>query len=283
MKVPALPPKMSYRYEVRELIAEGGLGSVFKGWDRELGREVAVKRIRTAPGQDFGAAVDRLVREARQQAALRHPNIVAVYDAGVDREGGFIVMELVRGGNLEEAIQRSALTLAEFDSLVRQVLAGLGEAHRQGIIHLDLKPENIMLQPEGDGNFQVKILDFGLAQNYHAAPRHEKPQRKGLFGSVFFMAPEQFEKGPVNVRADLYALGCIFYYALTQKLPFAGDTSPQVIVAHRHHRVAPLAPLRPDLPPGTIQWVESLMSRLPADRPPTLPDALRSYLATVPA
>ena len=258
------------RYEIRGLIAKGGLGAVFHAWDRQQGRDVALKRIRTA--------ADPTLREARLQSALRHPNIVAVHDSGVDSGGGYIVMEFIQGGTLEAAISRGPMSLGDFDALARQTLAGLGAAHAQGILHLDLKPENIMLQPQAPGGgFQVKILDFGLARPHLPAQQEGQPRPQGIFGSVHYMAPEQFENTPVDARADIYALGCVFYHALTQQPPFQGDTSPQVIVAHRHHRRAPLATLRPDLPAPLAGWVETLLNRHPADRPANAAEALHAY------
>lgn len=271
---------MNERYELIAPIAEGGLGTVFRARDRQLGREVAVKRIRMDKADDLGTAMDMLIREAQQQSALQHPNIVTVYDAGVDEEGGFIVMELVKGETLEDIIMRGALTLEDFDSLVRQVLEGMSAAHEQGIIHLDLKPGNLMVQRLNTGRFQVKILDFGLAKTAQQPVQQDKGEPGGLFGSVHFMAPEQFERADVDVRTDIYALGCTFYYALTQKHPFSGDTNPQVMVAHLYHRLTPLAALRPDLPANLVQWVCWLINRDPANRPASIADALQVYTNT---
>lgn len=271
---------MNERYELIAPIAEGGLGRVFRARDRQLGREVAVKRIRMDKANDLGTAMDMLIREAQQQSALQHPNIVTVYDAGVDEEGGFIVMELVKGETLEDIIMRGALTLEDFDSLVRQVLEGLSAAHEQGIIHLDLKPGNLMVQRLNTGRFQVKILDFGLAKTAQQPVQQDTGEQGGLFGSVHFMAPEQFERADVDVRSDIYALGCTFYYALTQKHPFSGDTNPQVMVAHLYHRLTPLAALRPDLPANLVQWVCWLINRDPANRPTSIADALQVYTNT---
>jgi serine/threonine protein kinase/HEAT repeat protein len=271
---------MNERYELIAPIAEGGLGTVFRARDRQLGREVAVKRLRMDKANDLGTAMDMLIREAQQQSALQHPNIVTVYDAGVDEEGGFIVMELVKGETLEDIIMRGALTLEDFDSLVRQVLEGMSAAHEQGIIHLDLKPGNLMVQRLNTGRFQVKILDFGLAKTAQQPVQQETGEPGGLFGSVHFMAPEQFERADVDVRTDIYALGCTFYYALTQRYPFSGDTNPQVMVAHLYHRLTPLAALRPDLPANLVQWVCWLINRDPANRPASIADALQVYTNT---
>lgn len=268
---------MNDRYELLAPIAEGGLGTVFRARDRQLGREVAVKRIRADKAQDVGSAVDALIREARQQSAIQHPNIVAVLEAGVDEEGGYLVMELVQGETLEDRLGRAPLSGDEFDQLVRQVLAGMSAAHAAGIIHLDLKPENIMLTPRLGGGIEVKILDFGLARPLAPPDGEADIKRNSLHGSIHFMAPEQFERADVDERTDIYALGCLFYYALTHRHPFDGDTKPQVIVAHLYHRALPLGKLRPDLPAPTVRWIEWLTSRHPAERPSSVAEALKVY------
>lgn len=273
----SIAAQMNERYELLAPIAQGGLGAVFKARDLQMGREVAVKRILADQTDGCGTAVDALIREARQLSVLQHPNIVAVYDYGVDAEGGFIVMELVPGETLEDMIMRGALTAADFDALVRQTLEGMAAAHAQGVIHLDLKPGNLMIHRMPDGRLQVKILDFGLARSAPLEGPQEADARGGLLGSVHFMAPEQFERARVDVRTDIYALGCVFYYALTQQHPFDGDTKPQVMAAHLHPRTQPLAALRPDLPTRTVQWVEWLINRAPANRPASVAEALQIY------
>lgn len=268
---------MNERYELLAPIAEGGLGAVFRARDTQQGREVAIKRILANKVGGCGTAVDALIREARKQSKVQHPNVVAVYDFGVDSEGGFIVMELAQGETLEDCILRAALTADDFDALVRQTLGGMSAVHAMGILHLDLKPGNLMIHRQPDGGLQVKILDFGLAKS---TPRVGEPALKaseGLLGSIHFMAPEQFERAPVDARTDIYALGCIYYYALTQKLPFAGETKPQVMTAHLHPRTPPLGTLRPDLPSRIVKWVEWLINRVPANRPASVAEALRVY------
>lgn len=268
---------MNERYELLAPIAEGGLGAVFRARDTQQGREVAIKRILANKVGGCGTAVDALIREARKQSKVQHPNVVAVYDFGVDSEGGFIVMELAEGETLENVILHGALTADDFDALVRQTLDGMSAVHAKGILHLDLKPGNLMIQRLPDGGLQVKILDFGLAKS---TPRVGEPALKaceGLLGSIHFMAPEQFERAPVDARTDIYALGCIYYYALTQKHPFDGETKPQVMAAHLHPRTPPLGTLRPDLPARTVKWVEWLINRVPANRPASVAEALRVY------
>lgn len=263
---------MNQRYELLAPIGEGGLGTVFKARDRQTGGVVALKRLRAGKAAD-AAAIDRFLHEARLLSELRHPNIVEVLDSGLEDGIAFMAMEFIEGETLDAVVKSTVLKPEAFDSLVRQTLAGMSTAHAAGILHLDLKPENLMLSPRSEGGFQVKILDFGLARG---ADDGAQPAN-GLPGSVFFMAPERFQRGTVDARADVYALGCIFYHALTQHLPFDGELAPQVIVSHLRHAVKPLAPLRPDLPAATIRWIERLISRQPSDRPASAKEALDDY------
>jgi serine/threonine protein kinase len=268
---------MNKRYELLAPIAKGGLGVVFRARDTQLGHEVAIKRILADKVGGCGTAVDDLIREARKQLVLQHPNIVAVYDYGVDTEGGFIVMELAQGETLEDVIMRGALSADDFDDLVRQTLAGMSAVHAKGLLHLDLKPGNLMIHRLPGGHLKVKILDFGLATSTPQGNGQDPNPCSGLLGSVYFMAPEQFERADVDVRTDIYALGCLFYYALTQKYPFDGETKPQVMVAHLHPRTQPLGKLRPDLPARTVKWVEWLINRIPTHRPASVTKALGVY------
>ncbi|MBL9176561.1 MAG: serine/threonine protein kinase [Verrucomicrobiaceae bacterium] len=268
---------MKDRFEMLGRVAEGGRGIVCHARDRLLGREVALKRPRPDAG---GPSAATFLDEARQQSRLSHPNIVRVLDTGMDDEGAFIVLEWVEGETLGELVTRRALSADEFDSLARQALAGIGAAHEKGILHLDLNPENLMLQRVADVEFRVKILDFGLACPMASQPGARTlgtPDR--LRGSVFYMAPEQFEDAAPDARTDLYALGCVFYHALTQKCPVEGETIPQVMTAHLRHRVTPLAALRPDLPARIVGCVEGLMQRLPASRPSSAAAALQTCQA----
>ena len=267
---------MNERYEIRGVLAEGGLGTVYRCWDRNLDREVAIKRVR-ASGDGIGAAsTASLLKEARTLSTLQHPNIVTVYDAGEDDQGPFIVMELVKGETLDDIISRGALTERDFDQLAAQTLEGLIAAHALGLIHLDLKPENLMITWHASGKFQVKILDFGIAKNCQQPVTQEEDEKGAVLGSIFFMAPEQFERAALDQRTDLYALGAIFYFALTQQYPFQGETGPQVMVSHLYHRMVPLAEMRPDLPVALCQWVQVFINRRPSDRWPSATQALET-------
>jgi tRNA A-37 threonylcarbamoyl transferase component Bud32 len=268
---------MNSRYQNQGPIAEGGRGEVLRGWDTQLGREVAIKRVRAAATDEAPELLDDLVKEARTLSTLQHPNVVTVFDVGTDEGGAFIVMELVKGETLEDTVARGALTESDFENLVHQVLEGMIAAHAAGLIHLDIKPQNVMITWLPSGSFQVKILDFGLAMASAQPVVQETDSDGGILGSVFFMAPEQFERNPVDARTDLYSMGCVFYFALAARYPFRGETSPQVMTAHLYHKMTPLGKLRPDLPAFIPEWVEWLLSRLPQDRPKSTAAALSAF------
>jgi tRNA A-37 threonylcarbamoyl transferase component Bud32 len=270
---------MNSRYQVMGSIAEGGYGAVLRAWDSQLGREVAIKRVRKGAHGEAAdpAAFDKLLQEARTLSALQHPNVVTVFDVGVDDDGAFIVMEFLKGETLETLVTRGAFTQQDFETLVHQVLEGMIAAHEAGLVHLDLKPENLMVTWLPSGSFQVKILDFGLAISALHPVAQDADVEGGILGSIYFMAPEQFERGAVDARTDLYALGCLFYYALTQQYPFQGELGAQVMTSHLYHRVVPLSQLRPDLPAFIPTWVDWLQSRLPEQRPASVAEALKAF------
>ena len=266
------------RYEVLGKIADGGLGSVYKAYDRNLRREVALKRVRAETEAETERQAEALMDEARNLSALQHPHIVTIYDVGRDEDGAYLVMELLKGETLEDLIERGALDEASFRQLATQSLEGMIAAHGGGMIHLDIKPQNLMFIWLPSGKFQVKILDFGLAKIAHQPLVQETDDDGAIMGSIYFMTPEQFERSPVDARTDLYSLGCVYYYALTQNYPFQGETGPEVMASHMYHSHIPLEQLRPDLPPFIHNWVEWLMSRLPDDRPADATTAYESFL-----
>lgn len=255
------------RYEVLGKIAEGGIGSVFKAYDRNLRREVALKRVHAESPEQLDLQASQLMDEARNLSTLQHPHIVTIYDVGRDEEGAYIIMELLKGETLENIIERGALNEYDFRELVSQSLEGLVAAHSFGMIHLDIKPQNFMVIWLPSGKFQIKILDFGLAKIALQPTLQDTDEEGAVMGSIYFMAPEQFERLPVDSRTDLYSLGCVYYYALTQHYPFQGETGAEVMASHLYHSLAPLAELRPDLPTFIHEWVEWLINRLPEHRP----------------
>ena len=215
-------------------------------------------------------------REANALAALQHPNVVTIYDFGTDAEGPFVVMEFVEGETLGDCVERAPFDYHSFLALAEQTLAGVAAAHRAGLLHRDLKPGNVMLAATPDSVFQVKLLDFGLAKFVPRPLEQTVDQNDALFGSIYFMAPEQFHRAPLDARTDLYSLGCVFYHTLTGRHPFTGDTVAATVASHLQHDVRDLATLRQDLPEPVSGWVMRLMSLDPANRPASADEALAS-------
>ncbi|MEM9479586.1 MAG: protein kinase [Verrucomicrobiota bacterium] len=267
---------MSNRYEIKEKIGQGGVGAVFKAFDTQLKRDVALKRL-TPDVTEGEVKSDDVLKEATTLSALQHPNIVTVFDVGTDEEGPFVVMELLDGETFDDTIKRGALTEADFRAVVSQTLEGVIAAHDREMVHRDLKPSNLMVSWLPSGKFQIKILDFGLAKFGKQPSKQTTDHEDGILGSIFFMAPEQFERVELDVRTDLYALGCIYYYGLTTKYPFHGDTPAQVMASHLRHQIRDIKPMRPDLPEWMCRWVMWLVSRDIADRPESAVQALEYF------
>lgn len=271
---------MEDRYEIKGKIAQGGLGSVYKAHDVRMSRDVAIKRILTNNGDTCitDEATRQLIKEASALASLQHPNIVTIYDVGKDEEGPFVVMELLSGQTLEEIITQASFTWEDFRQLAMQSLEALIAAQELHIVHRDIKPGNIMLTWLPSGKFQVKVVDFGLAKLSAKPSLQTIDQSDGVFGSIYFMGPEQFERIPIDQRVDLYALGCVFYYALTGTYAFDGDNAVQVMASHLQHHVVPIEEVRAGIPLWACNWIMWLINRQPADRPESARDALHVFM-----
>jgi len=218
------------RYHVRERIAAGGMGEVFRAQDAVLGREVAIKVLHRSLASDQGF-VERFRREARAAATLNHPNIVAVYDWGAVDGIYYMVMEYVQGRSVRELLNADGkLAPAQAAEILRQTLAALEHAHARGIVHRDLKPENILITNDG----VVKLTDLGLARAFADA----KNTRVGaVTGTVQYLAPEQIRGEPADPRSDLYSLGIVAYELLTGDLPYTGETPMAIAYQHLSDRV----------------------------------------------
>jgi len=270
---------MEDRYEIRGKIGQGGLGSVYRGYDKRMNREVAVKRIGQAADPDTQSEGTRqLLQEAGALAALQHPNIVTVYDVGADEDGPYVVMELINGRTLDELIERAPLTWPDFKELAMQTQEALIAAHELNLIHSDLKPTNLMLTWLPSGKFQVKIVDFGLARLVQSQTREDLESMEAVFGSIFFMPPEQFERTPLDARSDLYSMGCVYYQALAGRYPFDGMTGNEVMSSHLDHRVRPLQDVRAGIPRWACDWIMWQLNRHPQDRPESAREALSFFL-----
>ena len=214
------------RYHVAGRIASGGMGEVYRAHDAVLAREVAIKVLHPQFAHDRGF-VERFRREARAAAILNHPNIVGVYDWGSTDGTYFMVMEYVPGTNLRSLLaEHGRLDPSQVVDVTTQVLAALGHAHGHGIVHRDVKPENILVTREG----VVKVADFGLARAFAEA---SVSQAEGtVTGTVQYLAPEQIQGEPADPRTDLYALGVVMFECLTGRSPFTGETS--LAIAYQH-------------------------------------------------
>ncbi|MDT4931010.1 MAG: eukaryotic-like serine/threonine-protein kinase [Pseudonocardiales bacterium] len=227
--------KLEGRYRILDRIARGGMSTVYAAVDERLDRLVAVKVMSSALSAD-PAFSDRFAREARAAARLAHLNTVSVYDQGhevaPDGHHVFLVMELVEGRTLRELLrERGRLSPAEAVSIMEPVLSALSAAHRAGLVHRDVKPENILLSDEG----VVKVADFGLAR---AVESDVAATRTGLMmGTVAYCAPEQISKGNADPRSDVYSAGVVFFELLTGQTPYKGDSAMNVAYQHVHNRV----------------------------------------------
>ncbi|MGJ8726535.1 MAG: serine/threonine protein kinase [Roseibacillus sp.] len=271
------------RYEIRGKIGQGGVGAVYRAYDRNLNREVAIKRVLTEEGFDPNDKEDEatkaLLKEAVALCSVQHPHIVTVYDAGVDTDGPYVVMELLSGRTLDEMVERGTMTWPDFRETAVQCLEALIAAQELDLVHRDIKPSNVMVTWLPSGKFQVKLVDFGLAK-FSAAPSLQTIDHgDAVFGSIHFMAPEQFERVPLDQRTDMYSLGCVFFFCLTGHYPFDGETAPLVMAAHLQNEFHKLKEYRPDLPDWVCQWVEWHIARTPDERPHDARESLERFLA----
>jgi HEAT repeat protein len=262
------PAPMNDRYQILSTLAAGGRGTVFRAFDTSQNRDVALKRLHAN-----GTGKEDLLREARRLYGIRHPNLVTVLDYGEDGEGAYLIMEMLKGESLEQRLGKGPLPLEDFRELVRQSLAGIGAAHEAGLLHRDLKAGNLFVLWDVHNAFRLKIVDFGLAQPLATGGT----PIESTAGSVHTMAPELFAGGLIDARTDLYALGVIYYQALTGRMPFEGDNRPQIAAAHLQHTLTPLAEQRPDLSAALCQWIENLLSQDPDDRPADAATALAQF------
>ncbi len=271
------------RYEIRRVVGSGGAGAVFQAWDTQLQRFVAVKRWKPLePIADDPAGTERLWREAMTLAAIQHPNILTIHDYGMDDEGPYVITEFVDGETLDQCIKRGPFDLAAFADAAQQTLEALIAAHQAGLIHRDLKPQNIMRTRLPSGAWQYKILDFGLARFVTRPTLQSLEGNTSIYGSILYIAPEQLRHQPLDARTDIYAMGCLYYYMLSGRNAVEGDTIPALITSHLEHRITPLAQWRPDLPPAICDWVMKAMAFDPDSRFATAAAALAALRPALP-
>ncbi len=254
------------------------MSAVYRAYDKVMGREVALKRLLPVEETNLNeAAAESLAREAVALSRFQHPNVVTVFAFEEDAEGPYVVMELLEGEDLHAVIQNRALSWNDFRDVAGQCLEPLVAAGEVNLLHRDIKPGNIMLTVTPSGRFLVKLLDFGLAKFSQQPSRQTLDQRGSFLGSIEFIAPEQLELRPLDQRTDLYSLGCVFYYMLARKSPFAGESPAETSMNHVKHRCTPIGELRDDLPPLVADWIMRLISRYPEDRPSDAREALKQF------
>jgi len=259
------------RYELGERIASGGMADVFAARDRTLDRRVAIKRLR-ADLPDEGAR-DRFTREAQALAGFSHPNAVAVYDAGDDGDGPYIVMELVEGPTLAAYLrERGQLSFEEATSILEQMLAVLGAAHARGIVHRDVKPANVLLAEDG----HVKLADFGIAKVLSDAGGDLTLQGHVL-GTPTYLAPERVAGHEATPQSDLYSVAVIGYEMVAGKPPFKGEHMAATLAAHQRAPIPSLLGVRPDAPDAYLDVIERGLAKDPDARFASA-DAMREAL-----
>lgn len=254
------------RYRLDELLGVGAMGVVYRARQWDLAQPVAVKLMRTDAARD-ARLVARFRREARTLASLRHPYVVRYVGSGDDSAGRpYLATEYLLGRDVWQLLKLrgpfdEALTLY----LLRQTAEGLEVVHARGVVHRDLKPDNLFLVPSGRGRHTVRIIDFGLALHL-GRPEEDDLSRQGLTaGTPAYMSPEQFRAEWTDPRSDLYSLGCIAYKVLTGHLPFRGRTVRDLGIAHC--RLAPRAPARYGVSPRLSDLVLWMLEKARTDRP----------------
>jgi serine/threonine-protein kinase len=246
------------RYRVTRKLGGGGMADVYLAEDQELGRRVAIKVLhaRYAHDEQF---VERFRREATHAAGLSHPNIVSIYDRGETNGSYFIVMECVEGRTLKELIRsRGPCPVPVAISYTRQILAALRYAHRNGVIHRDIKPHNVIVDSEG----VVKVTDFGIAR----AGASQMTEEGAIIGTAQYLSPEQARGAPVDQTSDLYSTGIVLYELLTAEVPFTGETPVEIAMKHLSEAPDPPSDLRPEIPQDLDLVVLRALAKEPADR-----------------
>jgi serine/threonine-protein kinase len=278
--LPTIGGLVGGKYRVVRLIGEGGMGAVYEARHEQLGMRVALKFLHPdlAERQALGA---RFLQEARVSARIKSPHVTHVMDVDQTPEGdAYFVMELLEGESLEQRIQRAGLVpLDEALDIAMQILAALEAAHAEGVIHRDLKPDNVWLTPSPGGPF-VKLLDFGIAKLKTTGEFQSVHTRPGsMMGTPQYMAPEQaVSADQVDARADLYSFGVMTYEMITGQRPVPGDDVSEILQALVRGEARPLLSLSPEVPPELASLVDALVAANPDDRPSDA-TAVRSVFA----
>src|SRR6266704_2194169 len=250
------------RYQLQDPIGRGGMATIYRARDLRMDRTVAVKVLREVYSTD-PKFVRRFQVEAKAASALQHPNIVQVYDYGQTDGNYFIVMELVEGTDLRRYLRsRGVLAVDRAIIIAHDVALGLGAAHRRGIVHRDVKPQNVLVGRDGS----IKLTDFGIASVYKDINAERLTTTGMTLGTVQYYAPEQAQGEIVSPAADVYALGIVMYEMLTGRTPFDGDTPVAVAMQHIQDIPAPPSQFNPNIPPALEEIILRCLEKVPEMR-----------------
>lgn len=248
------------RYELFERIGEGGMSVVYKAKDKLLNRFVAIKILKPQFIGDH-KFIDSFRRESQAAASMSHPNIVNIYDVGREGNIHYIVMELIEGKTLSDYIKaQGAMSYPKVIALSKQIAAALSFAHKNHIIHRDVKPHNVMIAPNGT----AKITDFGIAKAVNAATIVDNTE--GIIGSVHYFSPEQARGGYVDEKSDIYSLGIVMYEMLTGRVPFDGDNPVNIALMHINGEMVPPSKLVAGVPPALEHIILKCTDKYPVNR-----------------
>jgi len=246
------------RYKVVRKLGTGGMANVYLAEDQELGRRVAIKMLDDRHAQDE-QFVERFRREAKNVAGLSHPNVVSIYDRGQAEGTYYIAMEYLEGRTLKELlVARGPTPIPVAIDYARQILAALGFAHRNGVVHRDIKPHNVAVAPDG----RVKVMDFGIAR----AGASQMTETGSIIGTAQYLSPEQAKGAPVGPASDIYSVGIVLYEMLTGSVPFTGDTPLEIAMKHLSTTPEPPSEKRPDVPHELDSIVLRALAKSPEDR-----------------
>jgi serine/threonine protein kinase/tetratricopeptide (TPR) repeat protein len=253
------------RYRVERLLSKGGMGAVFEATQLGLDRAVAVKMLLPTLSRDEKVQ-ERFRREARSVAALRHPNIIQIYDYGISEHGPYIVMEFARGQNLRQTLRNGPMEIETAVGLMEQICSAIASAHSAGIIHRDLKPDNIIVETHADGSAHAKVLDFGIAKMREV---HSEEADTGLdnltganiIGSPAYMSPEQSLGLELDARSDVYALGILLYEMLTGATPFGKAPAGAMLLRQINTPPQPVSQKRAEIPPALESVVMKALAK----------------------